>query len=175
MMLQFACSKAGLILYNLSPDDPTPEKLKQALTLSQANVLIQPETWDDTNYIRVAERTIPEVRIFDFDCGMPFISPNFPHLRFPCHTGFDNYDKQGFIRFEYMLVPSDNLHDYVDLDDIDDDTPLKGNFILDDKGVPTDIDYALTNEQVLESNVWPSFTKIVNREMHDIHGIGVIF
>ena len=81
MVLQFACSKSGLVLYNLDPTvaitDPeaAKEALSQALTLTKANVLITQEAGSDVNYVRLCEAVIPELRIFDFAEGTPFVTP----------------------------------------------------------------------------------------------------
>ena len=75
MILQFACSKSGLVLYNLDPalatTDPEAAKdaLAAALEITKANVLISQEAGSDVNYVRICERVIPELRIFDFSLG----------------------------------------------------------------------------------------------------------
>ena len=180
MVLQFACSKAGLILYTLDPtavSDPikAKESLSAALTLTEANVLVTPETHLDTNYISLCKSVIPETRIFDFSNGMPFVSPRFPHLRLPIQTGFDQNDEGnlGFLLLRHMVVPGGNLESM--LENISSETPLAGQLSVGSDGVPTGVGKHLTNAQVVAQNVWPTYCKILAKEFHDVEGVGVIF
>jgi hypothetical protein len=181
MVLQFACSKAGLILYTLDPalavGDPEGSKkaLAKALELSKANVLVSQEAGSDVNYIKLAEEVIPELRIFDQSSGMPFVTPRFPHLRYPIQTGFDQDEKEGWLRLRYFLVPSGNLDTYVNLGAISATTPLAGEFVLDSKGIPTGLGKTLTNEQVVKNKVWSTYAAILNKEYHEVAGVGVVF
>jgi len=179
MILQFACSKSGLILYNLDPTlaitDPEASKqaLAQALTLTKANVLISQEAGSDVNYVRLCESVIPEIRFFDFAEGKPFITPRFPHLRFPIHTGFDQDDKWGMLLFKQFIVPADNLSDHLQGYSIDGSTPFLGELTLDSKGVPTGTGKVQTNDEVFQSGVLESFKKILAKEFHVVEGEGV--
>jgi hypothetical protein len=170
MVLQFACSKSGLILYNLPPS-PNSEALAKALEITKANVLISQETGQDTNYISVVEQAVPELRVFDTSVGMPFVTPRFPHLRLCAHTGFDQDDKQGWFSLRHLLVPTGEK---VGQDTVD-STPLAGQMHLDDKGIPTKIGVTLTNAQVVAQGAWPTFSKILKKEFHTVEGVGVIF
>ena len=148
-ILQFACSKAGLTLYTLDPSlatkDPeaAKEALAKALELTEANVLVTQEAGDDTNYIRLVEAVIPETRIFNFDDGMPFITPRFPHLRLPIHTGFDYTDKMGMIPLSDMLSPTKNLEGALKGTGkiVDGKTALFGQLELGQDGVPADVEH----------------------------------
>jgi hypothetical protein len=183
MVLQFACSKAGLILYSLDPSiatsdlDTAQKALSAALTLSKANVLVSQEAGNDVNYISLVQSVIPELRIFDFSFGMPFVTPRFPHLRMCIHTGFDQDDKYGWLPLRQMVVPSDNLKNFVDTKtQVTAKTPLAGEFQLDAKGIPTGLGATLTNEQVLlKGNVWPTISAILKKQFHTVEGVGVIF
>lgn len=182
MVLQFACSKAGLILYNLDPGTATtdPEAaqaaLKAALELSKANILISQEAGNDVNYIQLAQSVIPELRIYDTSTGAPFVTPRFPHLRMCIQTGFDQDEKNGWYPLRHCIVPSDNLDSYVDVSKINGKTPLAGEFKLDAKsGIPTGLGLTLTNEQVIKNNVWPTYSAILKKEYHQVEGVGVIF
>ena len=77
MILQFACSKAGLVLYTLKPagedTEAAQDALTAALTLSKANMLVTPEAHDDLNYIRLVKGVIPELRIFTQETGLPLL------------------------------------------------------------------------------------------------------
>lgn len=182
MVLQFACSKSGLILYNLDPalatkdTEAAKEALSQALTLTKANVLITQEAGSDVNYVRLVEAVIPEIRFFDFAEGKPFVTPRFPHLRFPIHTGFDQDDKWGMLLLKHFVVPSDNLDDLLpDGFTVSGSTPLLGELKLDAKGIPTGTGKVKTNEEVLKSGVWDTYTKVLKREYHEVEGVGVIW
>ncbi|CAB9504355.1 AMP-binding enzyme [Seminavis robusta] len=181
MVLQFACSKAGFVFYHLDPalaeTDPAKSKtaLEQALTLSKANVLVTQEATDDVNYISLVEEIIPDIDVFDFASGMPFVCPQFPHLRFPVHTGFDQEQKWGFIPLRHMLVPSDNLDEQLKGFELSGSTPLLGQFTLGSDGVPTSLGQTLTNDQVLQDNAWPTFAAILKKEFHDVEGVGVVW
>jgi hypothetical protein len=179
MVLQFACSKSGLILYNLDPElattDPeaAKEALAKALTLTKANILISQEAGSDVNYVRLCEAVIPEVRFFDFAEGKPFVTPRFPHLRFPVHTGFDQDDKWGMLLFKHFIVPSGDLEDRLQGFTVDGSTPLLGELKVDGKGIPTGIGPVKTNDQVAKSGVLETFSKILNKEFHTVEGVGV--
>ena len=88
-ILQFACSKAGFLLFNLDPNpdmaksnpEASMNALAKALELTKANVVITQEAGNDVNYIDLTTGVIPEIRIFDFSDGKPFITPRYPHLR----------------------------------------------------------------------------------------------
>ena len=181
MVLQFACSKSGLILYHLDPalatKDPEAAKaaLAQALTVTKANVLISQEAGSDVNYVRLCEAVIPELRIFDFAEGKPFVTPRFPHLRFPVHTGFDQDDKWGMLLFKQFIVPSGNLDDYLQGFTVDGSTPLLGELVVDSKGIPTGTGKIKTNDEVAKSGVLETFSKILKKEFHVVEGVGVVW
>ena len=181
MVLQFACSKAGLIFYHLDPSLATtsPGKAKtalsEALTLSKANILVSQEAADDVNYIHRVEEIIPDVDLFDFSDGLAFVCPQFPHLRFPIHTGFDQEQKWGWLLLKHMIVPSDNLDDYLEGEELTGSTPLLGQFELDKDGVPTGLGKTLTNDQVVKNNAWPTFNAILKKEFHEVEGVGVVW
>lgn len=181
MVLQFACSKAGFVFYHLDPTlattDPETSKkaLEQALILSKANILVSQEAADDVNYISLVEDIIPDIDLFDFSSGMPFVCPQFPHLRFPIHTGFDQEQKWGWLPLKHMLVPSENLDEYVDGFEIQGSTPLLGQFTLGGDGVPTAIGKTKTNDEVVQSKVWPTFSLILKKEFHEVEGVGVVW
>jgi hypothetical protein len=181
MVLQFACSKAGFVLYSLDPQlavtDPETSKasLKAALELSSANVLVSQEAGSDVNYIRLAESVIPELRIFDYSCGMPFITPRFPSVRFCIHTGFDQDDKLGWLPLRHMVVPSNTLDQYLVPNSLSGSTLLAGTFVQNDNGVPTGLGKTYTNEEVSKGDVWSTYKKILNKEYHQVDGVGVIF
>lgn len=181
MVLQFACSKAGLIFYHLDPStaksDPAKAQkaLEKALTVSKANVLVSQEAQDDVNYISLVEDIIPDLDIFDFATGMPFVCPQFPHLRFPVHTGFDQEQKWGWIPLKHMLVPSENLDDHLESYQVTGSSPLLGQFKLDKDGIPTGVAGTLTNDQVSKENVWATYNSILKKEYHEVEGVGVIW
>ena len=180
MVLQFACSKAGLILYNLDPStaikDPalSLQALKAALELTKANVFLSQETADDVNYVRLTNQLIPELRIFNYAEGMPFVTPRFPHVRFCIHTGLDQHEKYGWLPMRHFLVPSNNLDKYVKKGSITDETPLAGELILDAKGIPTKLGKTLSNEEVVKAGIWPTYNKILKKEFHVVEGVGVV-
>ena len=179
MMIQFACSKSGLVLYNIDPDiaidDPfkAKEVVKEALTLTKANVFISFEAANDVNYIRLVESVVPELRFFDFSLGMPFISPRFPHLRFCIHTGMDQHQKWGWLPLRHMVVPSHNLDTHIDLKLIHNKTPLAGQIEYDANGIPIGLGQTLTNAEVYDKKHWPTYCKILEREFHVVEGVGV--
>mmetsp|Transcript_23490 Transcript_23490/g.32943 ORF Transcript_23490/g.32943 Transcript_23490/m.32943 type:complete len:290 (+) Transcript_23490:29-898(+) len=179
-ILQFACSKAGFVLYNLDPSqavtDPEGAKasLEKALEITEANVLVTQEAGDDTNYIRLVEDVIPEVRIFNFQDGMPFLSPRFPHLRFPIHTGLDQVDKWGFLPFKHMLVPSGELSNLLAGKALSGATPVMGELTTGADGLPAK-GKVLSNDEVIKSGVWPIFSSILKKEYQEIEGVGVVF
>jgi hypothetical protein len=182
MVLQFACSKAGFVLYSLDPamavqDTAQAQKaLEAALKVTKANVLVSQEAGSDVNYIRIAEAAVPELRIFDFSMGMPFVTPRFPDLRFCIHTGFDQEDKWGWLPLRHMVVPSNNLESHVDTSKITGATPLAGSLVLDKAtGIPTGTGPTLTNEQVHAKKIWPTYSNILERKFHEVEGVGVIF
>lgn len=181
MVLQFACSKAGFVFYHLDPSvahenqDLARKGLAQALALSKANVLVTQEAAEDVNFIHLVEDVIPDIDLFDFGVGMPFVCPQFPHLRLPIHTGYDQLDKWGFLRLHHMIVPSDNLDQHLEGHVLNGSTPLLGQFSLDQDGIPTGIGKTLTNDQVVQENTWPTFTNVLKKEFHEVEGVGVVF
>eukprot|EP00934_Nitzschia_sp_Nitz4_P008276 Nitzschia sp. Nitz4//scaffold116_size91068//40317//41391//NITZ4_004954-RA/size91068-augustus-gene-0.59-mRNA-1//-1//CDS//3329533566//8266//frame0 len=182
MVLQFACSKSGLVLYNLDPSlatqDPAKAKdaLAAALTLTNANVLISQEAGSDVNYVRLCESVIPEIRTFDFSEGKPFVTPRFPHLRLPIHTGFDQDDKWGMLLLKHFVVPADNLDSLLpDGFQVAGSTPLLGELVLDADGIPTSTGKVLTNDEVQSAGVWDTYNKILDREYHEVAGVGVVW
>jgi hypothetical protein len=181
MVLQFACSKSGLVLYNLDPTlatsdtEAAKEALTQALALTKANVFVTQEAGSDVNYVRLCEQVIPELRIFDFAEGKPFVTPRFPHLRIPVQTGFDQDDKWGMLLFKHMLVPSENLDELLDGFTVDGSTPLLGALKLDSKGIPTGTGKIATNDEVTKSGILETYSKILKREYHEVEGVGVVW
>lgn len=181
MVLQFACSKAGLVLYNVEPDlaikDPeaAKEALAQALTVTKANVLISQEAGSDVNYVRLCEAIIPEVRFFDFAEGKPFITPRFPHLRLPIHTGFDQDDKWGMLTLKQFVVPADNLSDHLQGFAVNGSTPFLGELVVDAKGMPIGTGAIQTNDDVAKSDILETYSKILRRDFHVVEGEGVVW
>ncbi|KAL7482168.1 hypothetical protein ACHAW6_007862 [Cyclotella cf. meneghiniana] len=185
-ILQFACSKAGLLLYSLDPNpelakkDPETAKaaLAKALELTNANILISQEAGDDVNYINLCQGVIPEIRIFDFGEGMQFFTPRYPHLRFPVHTGYTITGNEGMFLFKHFLVPSNNLDSLLretGCKALDGKTPLLGKLVMGKDGIPIKTGEALTNEEVFKSQAWPQFSSILSREYKEIAGVGVVF
>ena len=180
MVLQFACSKAGLVLYTLDhlvakKDSAKAEQaLKAALELTKANILIAPEATNDVNYVNLVHKVIPELRIFDTSTGAPFVTPRFPNLRVAVHTGFDQDDKYGWFPLRHMVVPSQNLDSFVGSAPPSDKTPLAGVLKVHDD-MPVGVDKPLTNAQVVERNVWPTYCSILQKKFHTVEGVGVIF
>ena len=185
-ILQFACSKAGFLLYHLDPNPELaksdPEKAKEALAkaleLTNANILFTQEAGSDVNYVNLTEGVIPEIRIFDFGEGMPFFTPRYPHLRFPVHTGYSIVDKEGMYAFKHFLVPSNNLDSMLrdtGSKALDGKTPLLGELVLDSEGIPVKTGKVLTNEEVFKAKAWPEFSSILSREYKEIGGVGVVF
>ncbi len=185
-ILQFACSKAGFLLYHLDPNPElaksNPEAAKaalaKALELTKANVLFTQEAGDDVNYVHLTTGVIPEIRIFDFGEGMPFFTPRYPHLRFPVHTGYSIVDKEGMFAYKHFLLPSNNLDSLLretGCKALDGKTPLLGELVLDKDGIPVSTGKVMTNEDVFKAKVWPEFTSILSREYKEIPGLGVVF
>jgi len=181
MVLQFACSKAGFVIYHLDPSvaesDPAKAKLalEEALTLSKANVLVSQESAGDVNYTGLVEDIIPDLDTFDFSSGMPFVCPQFPHLRFPIHTGFDQQQKWGWLPLKHMLVPSENLTDLLGGAQISGSTPLLGQFTVGSNGVPSGVGKTMTNDEVVKANALPTFASILKKEFHEVDGEGVVW
>lgn len=182
-ILQFACSKAGFLLYNLDHElaKSNPEAAKtalaRALELTEANVLITQEAGNDVNYVDLTKAVVPEIRIFDYAEAMPFFTPSYPHLRFPVHTGYDIVDKEGMVAFKHFLLPSDNLDSLLlnsGSKEIDGKTPLLGELVLDKDGIPVKTGKVLTNEEVFKTKAWPEFNSVLNREYKEISGVGVV-
>ena len=179
-VLQFACSKAGFVLYSLDPaqaiEDPEGAKasLAKALEVTKANVLVSQEAGDDVHYAQLCKEVIPEIRIFDFACGMPFISPRYPHLRFPVHTGFEIGDNYGMVPLKHLLVPSGELSSLLGGASISAKTPVGGELVVGKDGLPAK-GRVLTNEEVIKGNVWPQVSSILRKEYSDVNGVGVIF
>jgi hypothetical protein len=179
-ILQFACSKAGFLLYNLDPaqatSDPEGAKaaLKKALEITEANILVTQEAGSDVNYVRLCKEIIPEIRVWDFGSGVPFLSPRFPHLRYPVHTGFDHEDKEGMIPFRHMISPSGELPDLLEGHTISGATPLYGELKMSAKGFPS-IGKVMTNAEVEKSGVWPIYSAILKKDYQDIEGVGNIW
>ena len=180
-ILQFACSKAGFILYHLDPSQAIKDSegsknaLAKALELTEANVLITQEAGNDVNYVRLVEGVIPETRIFNVGDGMPFFTPRYPHLRFPIHTGFDYTDKPGMIPLQQILCPTGELSNILAHHKIDGETPLMGELITGSDGVPTEKGKVLSNQEVVDGNHWPEFCSILKKEYKEIQGVGVVF
>lgn len=182
MVLQFACSKSGLILYSLDPSlatsDPEAAKtaLAAALEVTKANVLISQEAGSDVNYIRLAESVVPELTYFDYTSGMPFVTPRFPDLRLCIQTGFDQEDKWGWLRYRHMIVPAGNLDQVEPATlNLNGETPLAGELKLDANSIPVSIGQTLTNKQVLQKKLWSTFSSILEKKYHEVEGVGVIF
>eukprot|EP00567_Pseudictyota_dubia_P005841 CAMPEP_0197449642 /NCGR_PEP_ID=MMETSP1175-20131217/22348_1 /TAXON_ID=1003142 /ORGANISM="Triceratium dubium, Strain CCMP147" /LENGTH=303 /DNA_ID=CAMNT_0042981837 /DNA_START=39 /DNA_END=950 /DNA_ORIENTATION=- len=181
-ILQFACSKSGLVLYHLDPaqaiDDREGAKkaLAQALEITEANVLVTQEAGSDVNYVHLVKSVIPEIRIFNHGDGMPFFTPRFPHLRIPIHTGFDITDKSGMEVFKHMLSPSNNLDTLLrDTGSaLDGKSPLMGELVMGKDGLPQK-GKILSNEDVVKNNVWPEFASILNKEYKEVEGVGNVF
>lgn len=168
-----------MVLYTLDPALATtdPQKAEQALaaalTLTKANVLVSQEAGSDVNYIALCKNVIPELRIFDTSTGMPFVTPHFPDLRLCIHTGFDQDDKEALFPLRQMVVPSDNLDSFVDSSQVTAETPLAGEFTLEN-GIPK-ATKVHSHAAVMKNNLWPTYVSILKKEFHQVEGTGVVF
>lgn len=180
-VLQFACSKAGLILYHLDPLLAIKERykceeaLENALALSEANILITQDTGDNVNFIEILEAVVPETCIFNIGDGMPFFTPRFPSIQYILHTGLDFNDKPGIIPLNQIVCPSGELSNLLNGANIDSYTPLAGRFTTNIQGIPTGIKNTLNNMQVVNEYAWPEFVSILEKEYNEVNGIGVVF
>ena len=169
-----------MILYSLDPaqaiTDPEGAKasLAKALTITEANVLVTQEAADEVHYAQLCKEVIPEIRIFSFDGGMPFLSGYYPHLRFPIHTGFEIGENYGMVPLKHMLVPSGELNTLLGDSSISGSTPLCGELQMDSNGLPVK-GKLLTNDEVVKHNVWPTVSSILNKQYIEVEGVGVIF
>lgn len=179
-ILQFACSKAGFVLYSLDPkqaiDDPEGAKaaLAKALEVTEANVLVSQEAGDDVNYARLVKEVIPELRIYTVSGTMPFIAPRFPHLRAPVQTGYDIGENYGFHMFQHLFVPTGELQQLIGDAKITADTPVCGELTMGSDGLPAK-GKVLTNKEVIAKGTWPTVTSILKKEYSEIEGVGVVF
>ena len=180
-VLQFACAKAGFVLYSLDPMLPVEDKdlaceaLEKALVETNAAALITLHAGNDVDYLSICKKVIPETKVFDFASGEEFFTPKFPNLRMPVHCGFDNLDgKHGFIVFKHLLMPngatSDLLEEYGELTDA---TPLLGELVTASDGLPTK-GKVLTNAEVVNGKVWPEFSSILEKKYIEVAGTGVV-
>jgi hypothetical protein len=169
-----------MILYSLDPAQAITDKegakaaLARALTITEANVLVTQEAGDDVHYAQLCKEVIPEIRIFDFNGGMPFISGYYPHLRFPIHTGFEIGINYGMVPLKHMLVPSGELKMHLGDAHISGNTPVYGELVIGPDGLPSK-GKLLTNDEVVKSNVWPIVTSILSKQYSEVEGVGVIF
>lgn len=181
-ILQFACSKSGMILFTLDPTqaikDPEGAKasLAKALEITEANILFQLEAGNDTNYVRLLEQVVPEVRIFDFAEGYPFLSPRYPHLRLCIHTGFSDEDTHGMFPYKHMLLDSNDTNERLNSAgfSLSAKNLLMGELKTGPDGLPA-LGKIMSNEEVLQSGVWPEYNSILAKRYLEIPGVGVIF
>jgi acyl-CoA synthetase (AMP-forming)/AMP-acid ligase II len=173
-VLQFACSKAGFVLYTLDPS-ASEGALAKALEITKANILITQEAGSDVNYIRKVEAVVPETQIFNFADGMPFFSPRFPHLRLPIHTGFDYERKPGFVPLHDVLCDTGDLEGVMGGNSVDGSSPLMGELKVDSSGMPSGISKVLSNEEVVANGAWPQFASILKKQYSEVEGVGVVF
>jgi len=111
------------------------------------------------------------------DDGMPFISPRFPHLRLAVHTGFDYTDKAGMVPLSDMLCPTENVEGALKATGsvVSGKTPLMGELVVGEDGIPTNKGKALSNDEVVKSGKWPEFSSILKKEYREVEGVGVVF
>jgi len=181
-ILQFACSKSGLILYTLDPYQAVADKegavasLAKALEITEANVLIQLEAGMDTNFITLLDQIVPEIGIFDFAEGIPFLTPRFPHLRLCVHTGFSDEDTPGMFPYKHMLIDSNDTAKRLEAKGftLTANSPLLGELKTGTDGLPT-LGKLMSNEEVQKSGVWPEYNSILAKQYLEVPGIGVIF
>jgi hypothetical protein len=181
-ILQFACSKSGLILYTLDPYQAVADKegavasLAKALEITEANVLIQLEAGMDTNFITLLDQIVPQIGIFDFAEGIPFLTPRFPHLRLCVHTGFSDEDTPGMFPYKHMLIDSNDTAKRLEAKGftLTANSPLLGELKTGTDGLPT-LGKLMSNEEVQKSGVWPEYNSILAKQYLEVPGIGVIF
>ncbi len=171
-----------MILYWLDPamaitnPDQARVALHNALHVAKANVLVTQDAGDDVNYLRLCERVIPETRFFDYAEGAPFVTPRFPHLRLTIQTGWTCEEKEGFYLIRDMLVPAEGVLENLTFPfTINADSPLMGRFVLDKDGLPIGVEKPLTNKEVFDKRVWPTYASVLRKEYIDIPGKGVVF
>jgi len=125
--------------------------------------------------ITLSGKYFTDIRFFDFSEGKPFITPRFPHLRLPIHTGFDQDDKWGMLLLKQFVIPAGNLKEHLDGFTVTGSTPFLGELVLDDKGIPTGTGKIQTNDDVTKSGVLETFSKILSKDFHVVEGEGVVW
>jgi len=179
-ILQFACSKAGFILYSLDPKlaitdkEASKKELGSALEVTEANVLVTQEAGDDVHYAELVQELVPETRIFDVSDGHPFFTPRYPHLRVIVQTGYEIGDNYGMQLLKHVLVPSGQLETFLGDANISGKTPIYGELVKGANGMLTK-GKVLSNEEVMIAGVWPTVTSILKKEYTEVEGVGVIF
>lgn len=179
-ILQFACSKAGFILYSLDPKlaitdkEASKKELGSALEVTEANVLVTQEAGDDVHYAELVQELVPETRIFDVSDGHPFFTPRYPHLRVIVQTGYEIGDNYGMQLLKHVLVPSGQLETFLGDANISGKTPVYGELVKGANGMLTK-GKVLSNEEVMNAGVWPTVTSILKKEYTEVEGVGVIF
>jgi len=179
-VLQLACSKAGFILYELDPSQAINDKegakkaLKKALEDTEATCLFSQEAGDSVNYVQLCREVIPEIRIFDFQKGMPFFTPRFPNLRFPIHTGFEMNGKEGMLALKHLVVPSGEMNNLLGDVKISGETPLRGELKIGSDGLPMK-GAILSNNGVIKAQIWPEISAMIEKKYTEVEGVGVVF
>lgn len=170
-----------MTLYHLDPaiaqssTEDAKAALSAALELTEANVLMTQEAGQDVNYVNIVEQVVPEVLIFNWSDGMPFITPRFPHLRFPIHTGFEYAGKDGMVPLYDMLCSTGESEKLLDGEVVDGKTPLLGELVVDAKGIPVKLGKYMGSDEIIAGNVWPEFTSILKKEYVEVEGVGNVF
>lgn len=79
-ILQFACSKAGLVLYSLDPAQAASDPdgacgaLEKALTDTNAVALFTLQAGNDVDYLRLCKKVIPETKLCKLIDDLPFLN-----------------------------------------------------------------------------------------------------
>lgn len=167
VVLQFTCSKAGFVLYQLDSNVTKASALADALEKTEANILVTQEFGADTNYIRLIEEAVPELIAYDARDGIPFFTPRFPHLRMTIHDAYDQKGKLGMTPYHHLYVPDGPVEKQIKRLGEDSGESIELSSLSPVVG-DIESDKVLTNEEVLKSKLWPEVSSVLNKEFLSI-------
>lgn len=76
-----------------------------------------------------------------------------------------------------MLCPTDDVEGALKATGktVSGTTPLMGELVVGQDGIPTKTGKALSNDEVVKSGKWPEFSSILKKEYREVEGVGVVF
>jgi acyl-CoA synthetase (AMP-forming)/AMP-acid ligase II len=160
-----AAAKAGLKVVDIDSNIIDIPSIREFLRLSQAKAIYCFPFYNDTEYVTLLRKAVPEFFHYDNTEGQHFHSKHFPKLKYFVQLGFDNEFGCLTYRELFLKNPPTNYSQIVS-QSLSDDTPLYAE-ISKNNGTIKMTPFA-SHSQAADLPAFSFAQKIINKEYFEV-------